>query len=301
MLGYIGLGLLVLIVVSAVLLGIFTVQQQTVAVIERFGKFLRIAGPGIHIKIPYVDQIRVRKDMRIQPMNVTVETKTKDNVFVKVLVSVQYAVMPEKVYDAVYKLANHKAQIEQYVFDVVRAKVPTMSLDDTFENKDDIARAVKSELDETMESFGYAIAKALVTDIDPDAKVKQAMNEINAAQRERVAANERGEAERILLVKTAEGKSESMKLHGEGIAAEREAIAKGISNSFRELADVTHGDSSEVMDMLLITQYFDAMVNIAQASKTNTLFVNSSPGAISELGQQLRGSVLEANAASSNT
>jgi regulator of protease activity HflC (stomatin/prohibitin superfamily) len=199
-------------VITAVVDALFTVEQRTVAIVQRLGKFVREAGSGFHVKIPLIDRVIGRVNLRVQQLDVKSETKTEDNVFVQMVVAVQYFVLPEKVYDAFYKLENATRQITSFVFDVVRARVPTMRLDDLFEKKDEIADIVKSELAQVMDGFGYGILKALVTDIDPDAKVKESMNEINAAQRLRLAATEKGEADRILKVKAAEGDAQSKAL-----------------------------------------------------------------------------------------
>ena len=203
---------------------LFVVQQQTAAVVQAFGKFARVAGPGLHFKTPFVEVVAGTVNLRVRQLDVEVETKTQDNVFVKVLVSVQYFVLPDKIYEAFYKLQSPERQITSFVFDVVRARVPKIKLDDVFEKKDDIADAVKTELQQVMDDFGYDILKALVTDIDPDHKVKEAMNEINAAQRLRVAATEKGEAEKVLKVKAAEAEAEAKALSGKGIADQRRAI-----------------------------------------------------------------------------
>jgi regulator of protease activity HflC (stomatin/prohibitin superfamily) len=216
-----GAGVLAIALVAIFRATFFTVQQRTVAIVQRLGKFMREAGPGIQVKIPFIDRVVGRVNLRVQQLDVEIETKTEDNVFVRMVVAVQYYVLPEKVYDAFYKLDNAHRQITSFVFDVVRAQVPKIKLDDVFEKKDDIANIVKSELAQVMEGFGYGILKALVTDIDPDAKVKESMNEINAAQRMRVAATERGEADRILKVKSAEGDAQSKALQGRGIADSR--------------------------------------------------------------------------------
>ena len=201
--------LIVILVILAIAAfnGFFTVEQQTLVSVERFGKFQRIAMPGLNFKIPLIDSVAGRVNLRVQQLNVPVETKSEDNVFVKVAVSVQYHVIADKAYQAFYKLENPEQQITSFVFDVVRARVPKMKLDDVFEKKDEVANAVKQELDDIMSELGYNIVKSLVTDIDPDAKVKAAMNEINEAQRMRIAANERGEAEKILKVKQEIGRA----------------------------------------------------------------------------------------------
>jgi regulator of protease activity HflC (stomatin/prohibitin superfamily) len=212
----------------------FVVQQQTAAIVQSFGKYNRVAGPGLHFRIPFVEKVAGTVNLRVQQLDVEVETKTQDNVFVRVVVSVQYFVPPDKVYDAFYRLDDPVNQIRAFVFDVVRARVPQIRLDDVFEKKDEIATAVREELSQVMDDFGYGIVKALVTDIDPDAKVKAAMNEINAAQRMRVAATERGEADKILQVKAAEAEAESKALSGRGIADQRRAIIEGLRESVDE-------------------------------------------------------------------
>lgn len=287
-------GLLLLIT----LLGtVFIVRHQTAGVIERFGRYRRIATSGIGFKIPVVDRIAGRENLRTRQLDVAVETKTQDNVFVNIHVSVQFRVPPDKVYEAFYMLDYPEGQIESYVFDVVRANVPEMDLDDVFVKKDTIADAVKQELQETMTEYGYEIRKALVNDIIPDAKVKISMNEINAAQRLRVAATEKAEAEKIMRVKEAEGEAESKRLQGEGIANQRRAIASGLHDSVDLLKGATGVDTSEVMKTVLLTQYLDTLTAMAASSRTSTIFIPHSPGALSSLEDQIRNAILTASAA----
>ena len=258
--------------------GFFTVEQQTSVVIERFGKFLRTALPGLNFKIPLIDRVAGRVNLRVQQLNVPVETKSEDNVFVKVAVSVQYHVIDEKVYQAFYKLENPEQQITSFVFDVVRARVPKMKLDDVFEKKDEVANAVKQELDELMSQLGYNIVKSLVTDIDPDQKVKAAMNEINEAQRMRIAANERGEAEKILKVKQAEAEAESAALQGQGVANQRKAIIDGLKASVADFQTaVTDISANDIMNIVMLTQYFDTLKEIGAKSNTNSVMIPHSP------------------------
>lgn len=274
----------------------FTVQQQTVAVVQRLGKFHREAGPGIHFKIPLLDQIISRVNLRVQQLDVAIETKTEDNVFVNMVVSVQYFVLPEKVYEAQYKLDDAHRQIRSYVFDVVRAQVPRIKLDDVFEKKDDIAEAVKVEISHVMESYGYGIMKTLVTDIEPDPHVKAAMNEINAAQRMRVAANEKGEAERILKVKSAQGDAESKALQGKGIADQRAAIVAGLRDSVDEFQRSVPGTTAkDVMNLVLMTQYFDMLKEIGASSKATSILIPHSPGHLQSLSEQVRNAMMEAS------
>lgn len=280
----------------------FTVEQQTVSIVERFGKFQREAGPGLQLKVPFVDRIAQVMDLRIQQLDVKVETKTSDNVFVTVIVSVQYYVLPGKVYDAYYKLDNPERQITSFVFDVVRAKVPNLKLDDVFEKKDDVADAVKTELAQVMDDFGYGIVKALVTDIDPDSRVKAAMNEINASQRMRAAAAEKGEADKILLVKAAEAEAESKALQGKGIADQRKAIVDGLKESVEAFqAAVKGAGPQEVITLVLLTQYFDALERIGTSGKSSTILLPHSPSAVHDLARQLQESMLAADAASKST
>jgi regulator of protease activity HflC (stomatin/prohibitin superfamily) len=287
--------LIILVVIVGIVLfvSIFTVEQQTCAVIERFGKFHRIAGPGLNVLIPLIDQVRLRLSLKICQLNVNIETKTQDNVFIDLMVSVQYRILPAKVYEAFYMLQNPTKQIEAFVFDVVRAQVPKILLDDVFERKDDIANAVKSELSDVMAEFGYEIVKALVTDISPANNVKAAMNEINAAQRVRVAATEKGEAEKILKVKQAEAEAEASILHGKGLAGQRHAIVSGLKDSVEEFVRQVPGLSQkDVMEMVLLIQYIDTLKEIAGSSKSNVIFVPHSPGNVSDLANQLRESII---------
>jgi regulator of protease activity HflC (stomatin/prohibitin superfamily) len=274
----------------------FTAEQRTVAIVQRFGRFLREAGPGVHAKVPIIDRVVGRINLRVQQLDVEIETKTEDNVFVRMVVAVQYYVLPEKVYDAYYKLDDANRQITSFVFDVVRAQVPKIKLDDVFEKKDDIANIVKSELAQVMEGFGYGILKALVTDIDPDAKVKASMNEINAAQRMRVAATERGEADRILKVKAAEGDAQSKALQGRGIADQRQAIVAGLRDSVDEFRKSVPGTTAkDVMNLVLMTQYFDMLKEIGASSRTNAILIPHSPGNLSTLTEQMRNAMIEAD------
>lgn len=274
----------------------FTVKQQTVAIVERFGKFNKIANSGLNMKLPIIDNIRGHVSLRVQQLDVRAETKTKDNVFVHVVISVQYYVLPEHVYDAFYRLNDASAQINSYVFDTVRAKVPQIILDDLFERKDDIALAVKEELNETMKDFGFEILNALVTDIEPDEKVKIAMNDINAAQRMRIASNEKGEADKILKVKAAEAEAESKALQGKGIANQRKAIIEGLKESVDDFQRSIEGSTAkDVMTLVLMTQYFDTIKEVSQSSNTNTILLPHTPAGMNEISDQIRDAMITAN------
>jgi regulator of protease activity HflC (stomatin/prohibitin superfamily) len=298
---YVVLGVVGLLAIITFFMALFTVDQQTRAIVTRFGKFVRIAEPGLNFKAPWIDWVAGVVDMRVNPLEVEVETKTKDNVFVKIKVAVQYLVLPDKVYDAYYKLGDPSKQIESFVYDVVRAQVPKLDLDEVFVKKDDIADAVKSELAEAMDDYGYGIQKAPVTDIDPDSEVKKSMNEINAAQRQRVAANERGEADKILKVKQAEAEAQSKALQGKGIADQRKAIVEGLRESVSTFKESVQGSTAQdVMNLVLLTQYFDTMKEIGAQAKTNTVFMSSNPGALGEFMEQIRAAVIAGGRAAPN-
>jgi len=260
----------------------FVVKQQTAAVVERFGRFHSIRNSGLQMKIPLVDRISGRLSLKIQQLDVIVETKTLDDVFVKLKVSVQYVVIRSKVYDAFYKLEYPHEQITSYVFDVVRAEVPKMKLDDVFVKKDDIAIAVKSELQDAMLDYGYDIIKTLVTDIDPDAQVKAAMNRINAAEREKIAAQFEGDAARILMVEKAKAEAESKRLQGQGIADQRREIARGLEESVEVLNKVGI-NSQEASALIVVTQHYDTLQAIGEETNTNLILLPNSPEAASNM------------------
>jgi regulator of protease activity HflC (stomatin/prohibitin superfamily) len=284
------------ILLLAIVDGFFIVRQQSVGLIERFGRFNRVARAGLNIKIPFIDRVVGTPNLRIQQLDVRIETKTRDNVFVICIVSVQYCILPEKVVDAFYKLQNPREQITAYVFDTVRARVPAINLDDVFVKKDDIAQAVKTELDSVMDDFGYGIVKTLVTDIDPDAKVKSSMNEINAAQRMRDAAIQQAEAEKIRVVKAAEGEAESKALQGKGIAEQRKAIINGLKESVEDFNSSIHGTKAQdVMNLVLMTQYFDTLKDIGLSGKSNTILIPHSPGGMGDISEQMRNAIITAN------
>jgi len=273
---------LILFIVLILFGTIFIVKQQSAAVVERFGKFVSTRHSGLQIKIPIVDRVAGRLSLRIQQLDVVVETKTKDDVFVKVKVSVQYKVIKDKVYDAFYKLDFPQDQITSYVFDVVRAEVPKMILDDVFEKKDDIAIAVKGELNEAMKNYGFDIIKTLVTDIDPDAQVKESMNRINASEREKVAAQFEGDAQRILIVERAKAEAESKRLQGQGIADQRREIARGLEDSVKVLNNVDI-NSQEASALIVVTQHYDTLQSVGSASNSNLILMPNSPQAGSEM------------------
>lgn len=286
----VGMGVMGVFFLAAILSGLFVVEQQQQGVIERFGKFARTVQPGLNFKIPFIETV-YKLNMQVTQLDVDVETKTKDNVFVTLRVSVQFVI--SDAFKALYKLNNYKAQISSYVFDVVRAEVPKLALDDVFAKKDDVATAIKGELADAMDDFGYSIVKALITDVDPDATVKAAMNEINAATRMRAAATEKAEAEKILQVKRAEAEAEAKLLQGQGIANQRKAIAHGLKESVEDLK-AAGTESSEAMSILLLTQYFDTLRSLA-GQGTHTILMNHSPGALGDLQTQLMTALQTAN------
>ena len=260
----------------------FIVKQQSAAIVERFGRFVGVRQSGLQLKIPIIDRVAGRVSLRIQQLDVVVETKTKDDVFVKIKVSVQYKVIKDKVYEAFYKLDFPQDQITSYVFDVVRAEVPKMILDDVFEKKDDVAIAVKAELNDAMVNYGFDIIKTLVTDIDPDAQVKDSMNRINASEREKVAAQFEGDAQRILIVERAKAEAESKRLQGQGIADQRREIARGLEDSVKVLNGVNI-NSQEASALIVVTQHYDTLQSVGSASNSNLILMPNSPQAGSEM------------------
>lgn len=279
----IGVVALLLIIKSVIM-----VTEQTAYVIERFGKFNRIAHSGLGFIVPFIDRKAAVMNLRVQQLDVSIETKTKDDVFVNLQVSVQYQVVRQSVREAYYSLDNPKNQIAAYVFDDVRAEVPKLELDDVFAKKDDIAIAVQQNIASSMDQYGYNIIRALITDIDPDAKVKESMNHINAAKRGREAALEEAEAKKIRIVKEAEAEAESKRLSGEGIARQRLEIVRGFKESVEDfkksLDNVTH---EEIMQFVLMTQYFDTIKDIGANSKNSSILMPHSPGGMKDFQDQI--------------
>ena len=285
--GLVLLAIILIFVLITLVKTMYTVRTYTAGVVERFGKFNRIAQPGLHFLVPWCETVRFM-DLQIRQADVNVETKSKDNVFVTIPVSVQYQVLPEKVFEAYYKLSSPQKQIESYVFNSILGHVPTLTLDEAFEQQAQISAAVKRELDAVMSEFGYNILKALVTDMVPDAKVKAAMNDINAAQREQTAAQARGEAEKILKVKQAEAEAQSKALQGEGVAKQRQAIIQGLQASVEQFQTAVEGSTArDVMSMVLLTQYFDTLRDIGTAGRSNTILLPNNPGAVNDLLTQI--------------
>lgn len=271
------------------------VDQSTVAIKERFGKFADVLEPGCHF-LPWCigSQIAGYLTLRLQQLDVRCETKTKDNVFVTVVASIQYRALADKATDAFYKLSNTRSQIQAYVFDVIRASVPKLNLDDVFEQKNQIAKAVEDELEKAMSAYGYEIVQTLIVDIEPDEHVKRAMNEINAAARLRAAANERAEAEKIVQIKRAEGDAEAKYLAGLGVARQRQAIVDGLRDSVLGFSvNVPGTTAKDVLDMVLITQYFDTMKEIGASSKSSAVFIPHGPGAVGDIAGQIRQGLLQ--------
>ncbi|MBV6655590.1 MAG: SPFH domain-containing protein [Mameliella sp.] len=273
--------------------GIFTVRQQSAALVERLGRYYGTRRSGLQFKIPIIDRIAGRVSLKVQQLDVNVETKTRDNVFVGLRVSVQYYILPEKIYDAFYRLENSNEQITAYVFDTVRAEVPKMKLDDVFERKDDIALAIRRELEESMNEYGYGIVKALVTDIDPDIEVKNAMNRINAAERIKLAAEYEGEAERIRIVAKARAEAESKRLQGQGIADQRREIARGLEESVEVLNKVGI-NSQEASALIVVTQHYDTLQAMGENSNSNLIMMPNAPSAGADMLSQMTASFVTA-------
>ncbi len=278
--------------VVLIALAIFIVRQQTFAVVERWGKFSRVSGPGVNFKIPIAERVAGRVSIRVQELNVKIRTKTNDNVFVDLLIAVQYYVDGQaKVWDAFYKLTDPKQQMESWIFDNVRAKVPTMSLDSVFENKDEIAKEIEDSLGVRLSEYGYKLVRALVNDIQPDKGVADAMNEINRQQRLRVAAEYEGEAKKIIVIKEAEADARSKELSGEGIAKQRIAIVAGLRESVKDASDALGVNPQSVMTLVLMTQYYDMLTDVGKNSRTNTILLPHSPGAVGDLREQIISSI----------
>jgi regulator of protease activity HflC (stomatin/prohibitin superfamily) len=290
----IGTYILIFLVLVIVVTGLFTVKQQTNAVIERFGKYQSIRGAGLQLKIPIVDKVAGRVNLRVQQLDVIVETKTKDDVFVHLKISVQFLIRPDHVYDAFYKLQNPHEQITSFIFDVVRAEVPKMILDDVFEKKEEIALAIQRDLKQAMLEYGYDIIKALVTDIDPDEKVKIAMNRINAADREKIAAQHEGDAQRILIVERAKAEAESKRLQGKGIADQRREIARGLEESV-DVLNRAGINSQEASALIVITQHYDTLQSIGSDTKSNLILLPNNPNAASSMLNDMVSSLVAAN------
>ncbi|MBD77692.1 MAG: SPFH domain-containing protein [Crocinitomicaceae bacterium] len=279
---------IVIIVVLVLFDTIIIVPEKTAKVIQRLGKFSAIAGAGLNFKLPIIDRVAGNINLKIQQLDVDIETKTLDNVFVDVRVSIQFVVIGDKIWEAFYALEDPEAQIASYVFDDVRAEVPKLELDDVFSRKEDIAVAVRHNLSEAMENYGYKIVKTLITDIVPDTRVKDSMNKINAAKRDKEAAREEAEAEKITIIKRAEADAESKRLQGEGIAQQRLEIIRGFKESVEDFQKaLTSIDAQEIMQFVLMTQYFDTLNSIGANTNSNTLMVPHSPAAMNDFYQQI--------------
>jgi len=271
----------------------FTIQTAHAGIIQRLGKFSRIAAPGLNFKIPFVESLVRTLSLQVLQLDVKVETKTKDNVFVQIPIAVQYRVNPDKVFEAFYKLSDPIKQIESFVYNVILGHVPKMTLDETFEQQTQIAVDVQTSLDASMKEFGYSIVKSLITDIVPDNKVKAAMNDINAAAREREATVSRAETEKMLLVKKAEAEAESKRLQGEGIANQRKAIVDGLRESISKFSEAIEGASAQdAMALVLLTQYFDMMKEVAGTNRSSTIMMPHTPNALSDLFAQFRNAII---------
>lgn len=293
-------GNLELLIVGFVLLVIvlscaFSVDTMNIGVIQRFGKFVRLVNPGLNFKLPFIESVD-RVNLQVEQVQVIVETKTKDNVFVKLPIAVQYRVLPDQVYDAYFKLDDPELQIKAYVANIIMGHVPKMTLDETFEQQTEMSLEIRTQLNVPMKTFGYEIFQALITDIEPDSKVVSAMNDINAAVREREATISRAETQKLMTVKQAEAEKESMRLQGEGVAAERKAIIEGLSESIKEFEEGTQVSAQQAMMMLLMTQYFDTLKSIAGNDHSTTVMLSSSPSAIGDFAAQFREALITGNA-----
>ncbi|MCY7185799.1 SPFH domain-containing protein [Streptococcus gallolyticus] len=286
------LAIFLIVILSVVASTLYVVRQQTVVIIERFGKYQTTSGSGMHVRLPFgIDKIAARIQLRLLQSEIVVETKTKDNVFVTLNVATQYRVNEQNVTDAYYKLMRPEAQIKSYIEDALRSSVPKLTLDELFEKKDEIALEVQHQVAEEMSTYGYLIVKTLITKVEPDAEVKQSMNEINAAQRKRVAAQELANADKIKIVTAAEAEAEKDRLHGVGIAQQRKAIVDGLAESIQELKDANVGMTEEqIMSILLTNQYLDTL-NTFAAKGNQTLFLPNHPEGIEDVRTQILSSL----------
>lgn len=286
------LAIFLIIILSVVGSTLYVVRQQTIVIIERFGKYQTTSGSGMHVRLPFgIDKIAARIQLRLLQSEIVVETKTKDNVFVTLNVATQYRVNEQNVTDAYYKLMRPEAQIKSYIEDALRSSVPKLTLDELFEKKDEIALEVQHQVAEEMSTYGYIIVKTLITKVEPDAEVKQSMNEINAAQRKRVAAQELANADKIKIVTAAEAEAEKDHLHGVGIAQQRKAIVDGLAESIQELKDANVGMTEEqIMSILLTNQYLDTL-NTFAAKGNQTLFLPNHPEGIEDIRTQILSSL----------
>ena len=286
------LAIFLIIIFSVVASTLYVVRQQTVVIIERFGKYQTTSGSGMHVRLPFgIDKIAARIQLRLLQSEIVVETKTKDNVFVTLNVATQYRVNEQNVTDAYYKLMRPEAQIKSYIEDALRSSVPKLTLDELFEKKDEIALEVQHQVAEEMSTYGYIIVKTLITKVEPNAEVKQSMNEINAAQRKRVAAQELANADKIKIVTAAEAEAEKDRLHGLGIAQQRKAIVDGLAESIQELKDTNVGMTEEqIMSILLTNQYLDTL-NTFAAKGNQTLFLPNHPEGIEDIRTQILSSL----------
>lgn len=286
------LAIITLLILGVIASTLYVVRQQTVVIIERFGKYQTTSGSGIHVRLPFgIDKIAARIQLRLLQSEIIVETKTKDNVFVTLNVATQYRVNEQNVTDAYYKLMRPEAQIKSYIEDALRSSVPKLTLDELFEKKDEIALEVQHQVAEEMSTYGYIIVKTLITKVEPDAEVKQSMNEINAAQRKRVAAQELANADKIKIVTAAEAEAEKDRLYGVGIAQQRKAIVDGLAESIQELKDANVGMTEEkIMSILLTNQYLDTL-NTFAAKGNQTLFLPNHPEGIEDIRTQILSSL----------
>lgn len=288
MLSYVLIPIVLVLLALLIFSSLVIVRQQTEAIVERFGKYSRTLRPGLNFVIPVIERVAARMSLRVEQLDVAVETKTKDNVFVTVPVSVQYRIIDAQ--KSYYSLSDYEAQLRSYVFDRVRTTLAKMELDDAFESKDQIAVDIEETLTGSMQAYGFAIVNTLVTDINPDARVRDAMNMINAAQREKEATLSLAEAEKIKAVKLAEAEAESKRLQGEGIANQREAIIAGLIRQYQALQEV--GLQNQAQELLILTQYFDTLVEVSHNSSTKTLMLPSNPGGLQGVIDELRNTLV---------
>lgn len=287
--------ILIAILIAFFAASVFIVPQQQAYIVERFGKFQSVMFAGIHMRIPFVDRIAMKTNMRVSQLNVKLETKTLDNVFVTVVASTQFRVNPENVATAYYELRDPAGQLRSYMEDALRSAIPALTLDDAFARKDDVAADVQKTVGNEMSRFGFTVVKTLITAIDPSPQVKHAMDSINAAQREKEATRQRAEAQRIQIETQAAAEAEKTRLQGEGQANYRREIANGIVDQIKSLQAVGM-NIGDVNNVVLFNQYLDVMRSLAESDNAKTVVLPAStPGGYQELYEQTTKAMLTAN------
>lgn len=266
------------------------VEQSDVAIVESCGKYKQSAKAGCLCLVPCKDSVAGVLSLRVQDHNCVVESKTKDNVFVYVKLSIQYSVLPDRVEKAFYTLQAPISQIESYVFNSIRGQIPLVDIDELFSMRSEIAERLKKDVDDQMDKYGFDILTVLITDIDPAKSVKDAMNQIQLYQRMRSAATDKAEAQKMQAIKAAEADAEAKRLSGVGLAEQRKAIVAGLQSSIENFQEgVQELSSEDVMSLLLLNQYFDTLKDVASSCSSSTLFLSHTGGLDAVAAQMTQG------------